>query len=600
MTSGTLRLIKATANPYGAADSQLYLFVGNPTVAPICEIIPDEGVLLPERCSKLSSRFCRLKILHINDLHGHISRFTPHSDQPVLSRIVSRLRAVRQAHENDPNTAVLAMSAGDDLVGAIFDELMGDDPDSFALHAGYRLYSAAGMDVSVLGNHDLDLGTDVLAEAIRKDAKFPVLSANLVGCKWLKDLYYPAALWVTKGMRIGIIGLTTAGQVRQPDHSNLQIINPVRVIHNMLPAIRPLCDVLIVLSHLGYTLSFGSASVREAGDVELARSLPPGSVHLIVGGHTHHVLNEQGLTADNIINGIPIVQAGTLGRFLGEVDITVQEGKTAVTSVRLTPTAYQPVDQQFEREQVQPLVEIARPLFTRNLGQVADHPDLSTDAVRNSFAAEESALANFIADALVTRCRANGYNVDLALVDASVVRRGLPIGHDLSFGDWFDLMPFADVLRVTWISGEQLLMLLQDNAYRIDLPGEPHTERGFLHFSRQLRYTIQIALQRADIQVTDIMVNNIPLEQQLDRSFAIVCTSFVRELAAGWEQYGRRTLNLPLMDISQVSHLDTPLFLRDELVAYITQHGGVTTQGGAKRDGRLQIQRQTRDQTEYP
>lgn len=589
MSTGTLQLIKATANPHGAADSQLYLFVGNPTIAPIHEIIPDKDVVLPSPCSKLSSRSCRLKILHINDLHGHIVRFTPHGEQPVLSRIVSRLREVRQQHENDPNTAVLAMSAGDDLVGAIFDELMGDDPDSFALHAGYRLYSAAGMDVSVLGNHDFDLGTDVLAEAIRKDAKFPMLSANLVSCKLLEGLYYPAALLVTKGIRVGIIGLTTSGQVRQPDHSNLQIINPVRVVHHMLPAIRPLCDVLIILSHLGYSLASGSASVHDAGDVELARSLPPGSVHLIVGGHTHHVLNEQGLTVNNVVNGIPIVQAGTLGRLLGEVDVTVQGAGTAVTNVRLTQTAYQPVDRQFEKENVQPLLEIARPLFNRSLGKIGSHPDLSTDAVRNSFAAGESALANFIADALVARCRVNGYDVDLALVDTSIVRRGLMVGSDLSFGDWFNLMPFADVLRMTWLSGIQLFNLVQDNAFRIDLPGDPHTERGFLHFSRHLRYTIQTSPQRSEIQAADIVVNGTPLDQQLGHSFAIVCTSFVRKLSAGWEEYGRHLLNLPLMDISQTSHMDTPLFLRDELVAYITEHGGVTEAGGAKRDGRLQI-----------
>jgi len=32
MPSGTLRLIRATGNPYGAEDSQLFLFAGNPTI----------------------------------------------------------------------------------------------------------------------------------------------------------------------------------------------------------------------------------------------------------------------------------------------------------------------------------------------------------------------------------------------------------------------------------------------------------------------------------------------------------------------------------------------------------------------------------------
>jgi hypothetical protein len=334
-----------------------------------------------------------------------------------------------------------------------------------------------------------------------------------------------------------------------------------------------------------------SAAMRDTGDVELARSLPPKSVQLIVGGHTHHALNEQGLTANNIVNSIPIVQAGTLGRFLGEVDISIQEGIAAVTNVRLTQTASLPVDKTFESQKVQPLIDVARPLFSRYLGRVANHPDLSTDAIRNTFAAGESAMANFIADAAVARCHVHGYDVNLAVVDVSVIRRGLSIGGELTFGDWFNLMPFADVLRVTWITGQQLQTLIQDNAYRIDLPGEPHTERGFLHFSKQVRYTIEVTKVRSDICVSDITINGIPLEQQLERSFQLVCSSFTREMAAAWERHGRYILGLPLMDLSQVTHLDTPHFFRDELVAYIIENGGVTEAGGARRDGRVQIQK---------
>jgi len=590
MSPGTLKLIRATGNPYGADDNELFLFVGNVTIAPITEIIPDEGVLPPPQRADLSSRPCRLKILHINDLHGHIARFTQQEDQPILSRIVSRLRDVRRRHREDPDTAVLFMSAGDDLVGAVFDELMGADSESFASHAGYRLYSAAGIDVSVLGNHDLDLGTNLLAQAIRRDAHFPVLSANLVGCQQLDGLYYPAAIIVTKGIRIGVIGLTTPGGLRHQLESNLQVVNPVRAIHNLLPVVRPLCDVLIILSHLGYSLVGGhGASVRDAGDVELAKSIPRGSVHLIVGGHTHHILNEQGLTVDDIVNGIPIVQAGNLGRFVGEVDIVMRQSGSAVTNARLISTASLSVDEQFERENVQPLMDIARPLFNRKLGHVANNPDLSGYAVRNHFAAGESSLANFVADALVARCRHNRYDVDLAVVDASVMRRGLPIGEELTFGDWFDLMPFADVLRVYWITGRQLQMLLQDNASRIDLPGEPHTERGFVHFSRQVRYAIITGSSRMDIQVSDITVNDVPLDKQMEESFQLVCSSFTRESAGQWEKYAQLRLGLPTMDFSLVTHMDTPLFLRKELVAYIVENGGVTEEGGAVRDGRLRI-----------
>lgn len=585
---GSLTLINGTPNPNGAKGAHLFLFTGDPTLAPVQNIIPDKDVTLPLRREDLSSHPFRLKILHINDLHGHISRFTAYGDRPVFSKITHRLREVRRARDNNPYSAVLALSAGDDLVGAVFDELLGDDPDTYRVHAGYRLYSAAGIDVGTLGNHDLDMGTQLLAHAIRQEARFPLLSANLVGCQWLTRLSYPAALLVVKGVRVGLIGLITPAGIKSQFDTGLHIINPIQVVHNLLPAIRPMCDVVIILSHLGYSLESGTAAVSQAGDIELARSLSPGSVHLIIGGHTHNVLNEQGLSAYNIVNNVPIVQAGTLGHFLGEVDITVQQSAT-VTNVRLTATADLPIDEEFEQREVQPLVELVRPIFARKLGQVADHQDLTTEGVRNAFAAGESALANFITDAMVTRCRANGHDVDLAILDAPNVRCGLPIGHELTFGDWFNLMPFADTIRLCWINGHQLKALLVDNAYRADRPGEPHTERGFLHFSRQIRYIIELGQGHCQAQATHITINNSPIDEQLERLFLIACSSFIRQAAIAWEKFVARHANLPLVDMHTWPRLDTDLFLRNEMMAYIKENGGVTEQAGARHDGRVQV-----------
>ena len=481
------------------------------------------------------------------------------------------------------------MSAGDDYGGTVLDELIGDDPDSYQVHAGYRLYSEAGVDVGVIGNHDLDIGSHLLSHAIEKDARFPILSANLIGSEWLGEQCCPAAILVIKGVRVGIIGLTTPATIRPQQDTGLQIMNPIQVAGNLLPAIKPYTDILIILSHLGYSLNSTSASVIEAGDVELARALPYGAAHLIVGGHTHDVLNHHSLTADHIINGIPIVQAGALGEYLGEVDITVQDTVAAVTSVRLTQTIDVPIDEDFEDQEVQSVIKLARPLFQRNLGEVANQPDLSTIMVRNAFASNETAMANFITDALVTRCRANGYNADLGVVDSSCVRCGLSVSGELTYGNWFRVMPFADTIRLFLLSGEQLWELIKDNARRIDRPDEPHTERGFLQFSRQVRYKVELGKTRLEARALDITIDNIPIEQQLERSFLVACTNYVRVKAQPWEAFAASFYDMTLMDIHQKPPLETHLFLRDEMVTYIRDHGGVTEAGGAKRDGRLAL-----------
>lgn len=613
---GTLRLIRGQPNPYGASQAELFLLEGDATAGPITHILLGEGVEPPQRRPG-GERPTRLKLLHFNDLHGHLASFGVDGQVPVFSRIAAWLRAIRLRHREDDCVVVLAVSVGDEIGGAIFDELLGEGPESYRVHAAYRLYSQLGIDAGVLGNHDFDKGPSLLAHAIKQDARFPILAANVItgperpGLPGTGCMCYPAAVFVVKGLRVGFIGLTTQAQLHLDPEDPVRIADPVQTALNLLPAVRPLCDVLIILSHLGFSLDQHRAFVSVAGDVELAQRLPANTVHLIVGGHTHHALNETGLSAANIINGIPIVQAGQLGHFVGEVNISVQADEyirtdeyiradessgaaperelATVTHVRLTSTADLPVDAAFEQEYVQPLLEMARPFWDRKLGRVALDEDMTTDSVRNAFAARESALANFIADALVAECHEHGYDVDFAMIDASSVRCGLRPGGEVTFGDWFALMPFADTLCLFRMTGSQLLALINDNALRLARPDEPSTERGFLHFSAQIRYAIIPGLGRSHARSSSIEVNFQPIQDFLDRAFLVASTSFVRGPAVAWESYARQALHLPLVSLDELPHEYTHLYVRDLMVAYITAHGGVLASSGAYRDGRLEL-----------
>jgi hypothetical protein len=75
----------------------------------------------------------------------------------------------------------------------------------------------------------------------------------------------------------------------------------------------------------------------------------------------------------------------------------------------------------------------------------------------------------------------------------------------------------------------------------------------------------------------------------LARSLLVAVTSFCREAALPWERYASQTLGMPCTDLLEASYTETDLLVRDEMIAYILEHGGVTTEGGARRDGRLTI-----------
>ena len=68
----------------------------------------------------------------------------------------------------------------------------------------------------------------------------------------------------------------------------------------------------------------------------------------------------------------------------------------------------------------------------------------------------------------------------------------------------------------------------------------------------------------------------------------MACHSFVRGSAWIWEE-SQVSMGLPLISIRRWIYEDTGLFLRDELLAVIREHGGVTAAGGLQQDGRLQV-----------
>jgi len=586
-TRSKLIFYRGQPNPISGKNRTLYLLRRGAAATEI-EVGVDNGVSLPSGRSDPTRPF-HLKVLHFNDLHGWICDIHHRGARPIFSRLEHEIKRVRAKCAQKPDEGLLVVSAGDDIIGTVFDQLLGEESDHVSAHPGYKIYSAAGVDACCLGNHDLDLGFDPIRSAIQRDAAFPVLAANLRGPDSLSEQCPAAALYVIKGVRIGLIGLTTPAEHNLSAGEIFEFEHPVDVARRLVPELRPLCDVLIVLSHLGYSLRSNPVTVQMAGDIELAEALPQGSVDLIVGGHTHDVLNEKGMSASNIVNGIPIVQAGMLGRFLGLVDIVVEDRAT-VTNARLLATETLPVDRAFERKYVRPFADQAISYFETPLGKVCRDLDVTTEAVRNSFAAGESAFANFICDAMVARCQRGGTEADLAILDSSSVRAGLPTGRPVSYGDWFNIMPFSDTIWILKMTGQELKSLIEDNALRTDRPGFPHTERGFLHFSSAIRYRIILGNDRASAKALDIAYRGKSLEDNLDHDFRVACSSFIRVPAGPWETIARQTLPLTVLDLHSLPKETTGLFMRQEIVSYIQASGGVTAQAGVRRDGRLLIQ----------
>ncbi|WP_062153663.1 bifunctional metallophosphatase/5'-nucleotidase [Beggiatoa leptomitoformis] len=631
----TVTLKQGVPNPLGHFQT-LYLLQGdfihvdNPPCLQITDNLPTPVCTLqPEQAHTL-------RIFHLNDLHHELrSTHQQQGDTRRFSQIVKYVNTARAMAGKTED--VLFISAGDDHIGNPFDELLGADTNSFQLSAAYHVYSAAGMDACAIGNHELDRGSALLAKAIEQDARFPVLSANLYGSCYLQaQHYHPAIIGVTKkGLRVGIIGLTTvvATRLGTADDPRFYAQDVLITLKKVLPVLAPHADVILLLSHVGYNGAVGGVvrHLLACGDVDIAQAATALLTHkpiILIGGHTHTLLNTDHLNSYH--HQIPIVQAGAYGSHLGEVAITLQprvtgikptitaclhsikpHDDTARTQADYNPALYEQetdVDSVFEENIMRPLYAKLQDKLEEVIGYAGDLADLCTENIIQERYRGQLAIANFMNDAIVARSlhfppRLDGsQQVDFAAFNASGVCQGIKPAHPITFDDWYKVMPFADLIVVVTMTGAQIRQLLISNAQRLVRPEQQVTKNdlvgyavsyGFLHFSRQVRYQIVLGDTAADATAQAIYIQGKPIETVLEKNFHVAFGDFVALRGAGGEYWkGQTTKNhRPAIgfDVTALAKEETGLVYHNEIIKFIREYGVVDSLSGVVKDERLEI-----------
>jgi 2',3'-cyclic-nucleotide 2'-phosphodiesterase (5'-nucleotidase family) len=583
-----------------------------------------DGVSLPQSGLQ-EGETVKLRVFHFNDLHSkHVVPHARRGDTRYFAQMVKRVRAARQAA--GAKESVLFLSAGDDHIGEVYDELLGSDVASFVMSLPYRAYSAAGVDAVVLGNHEFDKGTGILARMIEADARFPVLSANVKGSRLLSPAHVsPAIIGTTKGVRVGIVGLTTPAETKTgfAEDPALGFAGVLATLKNLMPALVQETDVVIVLSHVGFNGGdpSGARHVIAEGDVEIARYLATlGKPALVIGGHTHTALNVNGLDAANVVDGVPVLQAGAWGSHLGEVeiDVTRTAGKVAITvrnarlhalkrrDIRVPPDAPNfaafeqdsDVDVAFHDTVIAPMMARLAERLALQLGVTTGNPDMGAAATIADRYKGESAIANFMNDAVLERSATfPGGKVDLVAFNASAIITGVPLNSPLTFSDWYAVMPFADIIRIIEMSGQQIHDMLQSNAARVVRDGEAvdlngFVSRGFLHFSRGLRYRIRLGADANAARAENIELLGKPIETVLNQKYRVAFGDYIANGNEGWR--GAPILaGLPAgiigYDLRALDDQDTGFVYRNEIIAFIKAKGVVGADTGAAKDGRVTL-----------
>jgi 2',3'-cyclic-nucleotide 2'-phosphodiesterase (5'-nucleotidase family) len=292
------------------------------------------AVLCPAQQTKI------LTILHTNDTH---SAMLPFNHQPCpmpffglladhrigwpddfrlpvgfdrdyagIARMATLIKRIRAAKKN-----VLALNAGDVFVGSFeFNEYLGY-PELKIMEGLY--------DAMELGNHEFDLGLEALAGVVtgalaqNTPVGLPLLCANFAFANAqdpsdpgniLAGIVRSSIIQTVGGIKVGIFGIGNDDPINySPAIAARFSSNPLAVAGDQAAALRAAgCRVVICVSHQGT-----SKDIEELSQVA--------GIDIIVGGHSHELFRRA-----EIVHGKIIVQAGSHGRYLGELQVSVDAG----------------------------------------------------------------------------------------------------------------------------------------------------------------------------------------------------------------------------------------------------------------------------------
>ncbi|EJX1943841.1 TPA: bifunctional UDP-sugar hydrolase/5'-nucleotidase [Salmonella enterica] len=284
----------------------------------------------------------KITILHTNDHHGHFWR--SEYGEYGLAAQKTLVDSIRKEVAQEGGS-VLLLSGGDINSGVPESDLQDAEPD-------FRGMNLIGYDAMAVGNHEFDNPLTVLRQQ-EKWAKFPFLSANIYQKSTGERLFKPWAIFTRQDIKIAVIGLTTddTAKIGNPEYfTDIEFRKPAEeakvVIQELNMNEKP--DVIIATTHMGH-YDNGDHGSNAPGDVEMARSLPAGSLAMIVGGHSQDPVcmaseNKKQVNyvpgtpcAPDKQNGIWIVQAHEWGKYVGRADFEFRNGEMKMVNYQLIP-----------------------------------------------------------------------------------------------------------------------------------------------------------------------------------------------------------------------------------------------------------------------
>lgn len=274
--------------------------------------------------NSLYAQATRLQILHTNDLHGYLESTIYRPERGGYAQLRSKILQLKKWGD-DQGIRTLVFDAGDFLEGNIF----------YQVDRGrkvFQMIQMMGYDAVALGNHDWLMGSSELDKMLNElPPPFPILAANIslskFSLKSIDKFIVPSATFHIGDIKLGVVGLTTDEPFYKWRFEGGDIKPPVKTFMKYADKLKDSDhDYVLALTHIGFLHD----------QVLAAKSY--GNLDLVIGGHSHSILDDVYYQNNQMGRDIPIVQTGAHANFLGRLILELEKGaELKVTNYELVP-----------------------------------------------------------------------------------------------------------------------------------------------------------------------------------------------------------------------------------------------------------------------
>ena len=463
----------------------------------------------------------KLTILHTNDFH---SRFTPiskydggcgegdNAEGKCFGGSARLVTAINDARARSGNS--ILVDGGDQFQGSLF----------YTYYKGKlaaEMMNKMGYTGMTVGNHEFDDGPEVLRGFI--DAvNFPILMSNadISRENLLKDVLKKSVIIEQAGEKIGLIGLTPTDtdEIASPG-PNVVFSDPIAAVQGEVDNLTAMgVNKIIVLSHSTYQVDQAIAANTTGVDV-------------IVGGHSNTLLSNTNERAEGpyptMVGNTAIVQAYAYGKFLGELDVTFDDGGNIIQAVGEPLVMDSAVAE--DSSTLARIAKAAEPLNELR-AMVIGKSSALIEGNRKFCRVQECEMGNLIADAMLDRVAAQGVTISLA--NAGNIRASIEPGA-VTMGQVLEVLPFQNTLATFETSGQVIIDALENGVSQVeDVKGRFPQVAG-------LRYTWDSSIAANEGRIVEVLVGKgngfVPIDPAA--TYMVVTNNYIRSGGDGYKMF---------------------------------------------------------------